>query len=120
MSVPAVWRRLQRWEWVFWIAFPAALLAALAAVVLPGWSYQYDIALYAATSLGAVAIVALIRAGFFRCPRCGKLFSVRIGRDPFPGRKPSSRHCLNCWLPKWADPDTEPEDEWPESRDEDW
>jgi hypothetical protein len=120
MALTREWRKLLFWERVCWVTFPTAALAALGAVLLPAWSYQYDVALYVLLVVGGLAAVALVRAVSFRCPRCGKLYSVRVGPSPFPGRKASSRNCLNCWLPKWADPDEEPEDEPDETRNDDW
>ena len=121
MALTREWRSLRFWERVCWVAFPLTAVAALGAVLLPPWSYQHDVAIGVLLAAGVPAAVALVRAVSFRCPRCGKLYSVRFGPSPFPARPASSRNCLNCWLPKWADPDLEPEDEASDTRvDEDW
>jgi hypothetical protein len=41
--------------------------------------------------------VATMRAGSWRCPRCGNLFFSRgLGSNPL------ARRCMHCALPKWA------------------
>jgi hypothetical protein len=114
------WRNLRLWELVLMVTFPVAALAAVAAVLLPGWSYQYDAALVVLAVVGGIVVIAFVRVVGFRCPRCGKLYSVRVGPGRFPGRRVSSRNCLHCWLPKWADPAEVPDDDWPGAPDEDW
>lgn len=48
----------------------------------------------------AAWIVAVLRLGRFKCPRCGEVFhATRRWHNPL------ARECLHCGLPKWADPD---------------
>lgn len=57
--------------------------------------------LLVSTAVGAIALVALIvtgiRIAFYRCPRCGGLFS-----SSFFYSNAFARRCLHCGLKKWA------------------
>ena len=104
MPVPAAWRDFQLREWTAFAVFGCAIVSAVVA-----WSgvASRDVALaaeYACYGLVVAAVVAAFRLALFRCPRCGHLYNVRLGPWPYRDRKPSSRFCLNCLLPKWADP----------------
>jgi hypothetical protein len=47
----------------------------------------------------AIWLLAIIRLGWFRCPRCRNAFHVlRLYGNPL------ARRCLHCGLAKWADP----------------
>lgn len=117
MPVPAAWRDYYLREWTAFILLRCVLVSAVFA-----WSGRTspDVAATAEYaffgSLLGLAI-ALVRLAAFRCPRCGRVYSVRLGAWPHGYRKPSSRHCLNCWLPKWADPERVPSEVIDESDD---
>jgi hypothetical protein len=91
-------------EWTAFVVFGCTFVSGVLA-----WSglAAEDVAFLAKSafygSLVAV-VIAVFRLALFRCPRCGHTYSVRVGPGQFPDRKPSSRNCLHCWLPKWADP----------------
>ena len=104
MSVPAAWRDYRLREWTALVVFGCVIVSGILA-----WSgvASRDVAVLAKSAFyGSLVgvVIALARLVVFRCPRCGHAYSVRIGPGEFPDRKPSSRNCLHCWLPKWADP----------------
>jgi len=109
MPAPTAWRECQLRVWAAWTALACALAAATLALAIPSEAIA-EVAVYAAAACGVLAAAAIVRLVIFRCPRCGHMFAVRVGPWPFPDRKPSSRHCVHCWLPKWADPDEVPEE----------
>ena len=104
MPVPAAWRDAQLREWTALVLLGCVIVSGVFAwsgVVSRDVGVPAEYAFY-----GSVVplLIAVFRLALFRCPRCGYLYNVRLGPWPYPDRKPSSRYCLNCLLPKWADP----------------
>jgi hypothetical protein len=105
MAVPAAWRDCLWRERAAWVALAWTLGCATVAAAGIGPGGVTDYAVNGMFASAPVLVATAVWAAAFRCPRCGHTYSVRIGPGQFPDRKPSSRNCLHCWLPKWADPD---------------
>jgi hypothetical protein len=85
------YRGIRRCAYLPLMVFLLGILGAIAAPVL-----QVEAAV-----LGALPVLVVYGSGLTRwpCPRCGKPFhSTRWGYNAF------ARRCLNCGLPRWADP----------------
>jgi hypothetical protein len=88
------YRRLQRLAlglWLGWIPFGAVVFALTS-------SFRPEILTVGLLSAWmAVFVIAGMREGNFRCPRCGrKFFSKKWYHNGWASR------CLHCQLPKWA------------------
>jgi hypothetical protein len=118
MSVPAIWRPLQKRERAFWVALVCCLVSGCLAASGTASPLVAKVSGYLFVCSAPATVIVIFLMCTFRCPRCGKTYSVRFGPGRFPDRKPSSRHCLHCWLPKWSDP----REEWYDWLDEseDW
>jgi hypothetical protein len=105
MAVPAAWRECLWRERAVWVALACVLGCGTVAATGIGPEVVTEYAVDGLFVCAPVFLATAIWAGAFRCPRCGHTYSVRLGPGQFPDRKASSRNCLHCWLPKWADPD---------------
>lgn len=95
------WRRLRVAGFLGYV--PAMWLVARASSSLT--SSDTPVLVAAMTWMIAWSL-CIVRVGWFRCPRCGKAFHLkpRLGPIPLWSTRCFSRHCVNCGLPKWADP----------------
>jgi len=91
-------RRAQMWA-VFLGYLP---VIGLTAIVIRRFSVEQDTEqamLFVALLWMALFAITIIRAGWVRCPRCGKLFHQRVLWGVVTWSNPFTRRCLNCQLP---------------------
>ena len=90
-------KRAQVWAMLF------GYLPAMVFVALTARAFGLDaekIVVPAALAWMALFAVSAVRAGWARCPRCGKRFSQLMVRGLFAYvSNPFNRSCLNCKLP---------------------
>jgi hypothetical protein len=91
-------RRKRAQMWAVLIGYlPMMILVALSTRALGLDDETFVIP--AALTWMALLALAIVRAGWARCPRCGKRFSQRMVRGLFVYvSNPFNRRCLNCNL----------------------
>ncbi len=106
----AAWREFRKRRLIFWAIFlgyiPGVLIIWIAiglpVSALTGIKPDYFFYPIALCWL-FMFLIASLRVGLFRCPRCHKwFFATWWYHNPF------ARKCAHCGLPKWADSDSTP------------
>ena len=103
----AAWRDYRKRRLVFWAVFLGYIPGVLVLFVGIGLpisaliGIKPDYFFYPIAGSWMLAfMIAGLRTGLFRCPRCGKwFFATWWYRNPFAGK------CVHCGLPKWANTD---------------
>jgi len=92
-------RRKRAQMWVVFVGYLPVVFLAMHAGRALGLDEKIVVV---PTALAWMALFAftIVRAGWARCPRCGRRFSQRIFRGLFVSwSNPFNRRCLNCKLP---------------------
>jgi hypothetical protein len=88
----------RRWNHIAMGALVLAMpLAYLSALVVDGSPLSPALPIASAAACVVIVIVSIVRIRLFRCPRCGKKFTVR---HPF-GANGFGRNCVHCGLSAW-------------------
>lgn len=85
---PSVWAEYRKWRKIFWWSIPAAVLV----VIISGGNTG------AAFMGGFLLIMGVNLFQSFKCPSCGDCFFY----DRYC--KPTTKCCVHCRFPKWAEP----------------
>ena len=92
-------RRKRAQMWAVFIGYLPVMAIVMFFTRALGFS-QESVGIPAALAWMSLFAVTIVRAGWARCPRCGKYFSQRRVRGLFLyWSNPFNRHCLNCKLP---------------------
>jgi hypothetical protein len=107
VSFAPQWRDLKRRCLLFWVCVAAVPLTLLAVnyVFAP---HEFVVFILIAVPLFVLLVAAGAHKASFRCPRCSELFFESDFESPFDipiaYQNTFSRKCMNCGLPRGAEP----------------
>lgn len=102
-------RRRRARVWALGLGYlPAMVLIAITVRLFQAERAQQRTMVVATLPWMALFGIAAVRAGWARCPRCGKLFHQRRIRRLIWWSNGFTRRCLNCQLPLLQSPSDKP------------
>lgn len=96
------WDRYRMWARLRLVAFLGYLPFGVVVGTVGKWIDLLPIAHLCIVGWFAFVAVTSVGSGFFRCPRCRKLFFCSVYWS-----NPVASRCLHCGLAKWATSDPE-------------